>query len=185
MAQRTLDRMAAGGIYDHIGGGFHRYAVDAIWLVPHFEKMLYDNAQLASAYLAALSGSGATQLPARRRGDSRFRRARVDQRRRRFLATLDADSEGHEGLFYTWTVERARGGAWDRMMRRLLASGSRLSQPAISKGGRSFRRRAQPADVADRLGISEEDAGRPLLTASSRRSSRHGKSASDPAETTR
>ena len=51
MASRTLDAMAAGGIYDQLGGGFHRYSVDGIWLVPHFEKMLYDNALLASAYL--------------------------------------------------------------------------------------------------------------------------------------
>ena len=51
MLETTLDKMAAGGIYDQIGGGFHRYAVDAIWLVPHFEKMLYDNAQLARLYL--------------------------------------------------------------------------------------------------------------------------------------
>jgi hypothetical protein len=53
MVERTLDRMAAGGIYDHVGGGFHRYSVDAVWLVPHFEKMLYDNSQLARVYLHA------------------------------------------------------------------------------------------------------------------------------------
>ena len=58
MVQRTLDRMASGGIYDQIGGGFHRYAVDAVWLVPHFEKMLYDNAQLASVYLAGYQAYG-------------------------------------------------------------------------------------------------------------------------------
>mgnify|MGYP002064711565 CR=1 FL=1 len=53
MVMTTLDRMAAGGIYDHVGGGFHRYATDAEWLVPHFEKMLYDNALLADVYLDA------------------------------------------------------------------------------------------------------------------------------------
>ena len=58
MARRTLDRMADGGIHDQLGGGFHRYATDAIWLVPHFEKMLYDNAQLARVYLHAWQATG-------------------------------------------------------------------------------------------------------------------------------
>lgn len=58
MVTTTLDRMAAGGIYDHLGGGFHRYSTDARWLVPHFEKMLYDNALLASCYLEAWQVTG-------------------------------------------------------------------------------------------------------------------------------
>ena len=61
MVRLTLDRMAAGGIYDHLGGGFARYSVDARWLVPHFEKMLYDNALLAGAYLGCVSGHAATR----------------------------------------------------------------------------------------------------------------------------
>ena len=67
MVQRTLDRMASGGIYDQIGGGFHRYAVDAVWLVPHFEKMLYDNAQLASVYLAGYQAFRRRAVPANAR----------------------------------------------------------------------------------------------------------------------
>ena len=59
----TLDRMAAGGIYDHLGGGFHRYSVDAEWLVPHFEKMLYDNAMLAACYLEAWQATGGNDYP--------------------------------------------------------------------------------------------------------------------------
>src|SRR5207249_8825656 len=58
LAERTLQKMARGGMYDQLGGGFHRYSVDAIWLVPHFEKMLYDNAQLAATYLAAFQVTG-------------------------------------------------------------------------------------------------------------------------------
>ena len=105
MVRLTLDRMAAGGIYDHLGGGFHRYAVDAVWLVPHFEKMLYDNAQLASVYL---HGWAAT-------GDERWRRVAVETldyvlRDLRledggFASAQDADTEGEEGLTYTWTPE--------------------------------------------------------------------------------
>jgi uncharacterized protein YyaL (SSP411 family) len=108
MARLTLDRMAAGGIYDHLGGGFHRYAVDAIWLVPHFEKMLYDNALLASAYLHGWAVTG----------EDRFRRV-VEETLDYVLRDLrlpegglasaqDADTNGVEGLTYTWTADEVR-----------------------------------------------------------------------------
>ncbi len=105
MAAKTLDEMAAGGIYDHLGGGFHRYAVDAIWLVPHFEKMLYDNALLASAYL---HGHALTGAP-------RYRQVveeTLDYLLREMLlpggglaSAQDADTNGEEGLTYVWTID--------------------------------------------------------------------------------
>ena len=103
MARLTLDRMAAGGLRDQVGGGFHRYAVDAIWLVPHFEKMLYDNALLASAYLQAhaLTGSAAYREVAAETLDYLRRELRLEHGG--FASAQDADTDGHEGLTYTWT----------------------------------------------------------------------------------
>ena len=102
MTRRTLDAMAAGGMHDLVGGGFHRYSVDARWLVPHFEKMLYDNALLASVYLHA----------ARRFGDDGYRAVAdrtLDYLERElaldgggFASAQDADTDGVEGLTFTW-----------------------------------------------------------------------------------
>jgi uncharacterized protein len=105
MARLTLDRMAAGGMYDQLGGGFHRYAVDTIWLVPHFEKMLYDNALLAAVYLHAwaLSGEERDRRVVEETLDYLVRVLRLPEGG--FASAEDADTEGVEGLTYTWTPE--------------------------------------------------------------------------------
>ena len=103
MAGHTLARMARGGMYDHVGGGFHRYSVDGEWLVPHFEKMLYDNARLAGLYADAYRAIGDPFLGriARQTVDYLLRDMRSDTGG--FYSAEDADSEGGEGAFYTWT----------------------------------------------------------------------------------
>jgi len=108
VATRTLDAMADGGIYDHLGSGFHRYSVDEAWLVPHFEKMLYDNALLASAYLDAyrLTGQARYARIAAETLDYVLRDMAAPQAG--FYAAEDADSEGQEGRFYTWTPDEIR-----------------------------------------------------------------------------
>lgn len=99
----SLDRMSQGGIYDHVGGGYARYSTDAVWLVPHFEKMLYDNAQLIDLLTSAWQTTGARLYAARVAETVEWLAREMIAEGDAFAATLDADSDGEEGKYYVWT----------------------------------------------------------------------------------
>ena len=130
----TLEAMSIGGIYDHVGGGFHRYAVDATWTVPHFEKMLYDNAQLlpvyaAAAGLAGLDGVARSGYERTCRGIVEFANGPMrDEATGLFFTALDAEVDGKEGLSYLWS---------DVTLREALTSGG-LSPELISLASKLF-----------------------------------------------
>ncbi|MGH2972077.1 MAG: thioredoxin domain-containing protein [Gaiellaceae bacterium] len=147
MATATLDGMAAGGMYDVVGGGFHRYSVDEEWLVPHFEKMLYDNALLAPAYLHAWLATGRERYRAVAEETLDYMVRDLRLLNGGFASSQDADTRGVEGLTYTWTAEEGappellrpfehgrsiiRGELDEAARQRLLAIRAQRPQPAL------------------------------------------------------
>ena len=149
----SLRKMLNGGIYDHVGGGLCRYSTDAEWLVPHFEKMLYDNAQLIRLANWAYAETG-NELFRDRIEDTiawLLREMRVDGGG--FAASLDADSDGEEGLFYTWDhaeVESVLGDDADLLLRLLHAFAPRMAGKASRSSTRQRHQRAKAIADATR-----------------------------------
>ncbi len=108
MVVKTLQSMQEGGIYDHIGFGFHRYSTDSHWLVPHFEKMLYDQAMLAMAYIEAYQATGKKELRETAKKIFTYVLRDMTDSKGGFYSAEDADSEGVEGKFYVWTEDEIR-----------------------------------------------------------------------------
>jgi uncharacterized protein YyaL (SSP411 family) len=155
MVRRTLTAMARGGVHDQLGGGFHRYSVDQRWLVPHFEKMLYDQSQLSLLYLQAWQATG----------DAEYRRVTeeiLDYVVREmthpgggFFSTQDADSEGEEGRFFLWSREEIEAALAPEEARVALAYWGVLDGPNF-EGRNILHVPREPAEVAASLGLAPD-----------------------------
>ena len=166
MAETTLQRMAQGGMYDQIGGGFARYSVDHRWLVPHFEKMLYDNAQLARVYLHAwqLTGNGFYRRVVEETLDYVLREMRDEGGG--FYSSLDADSEGEEGKFYVWTASEIREALGDDSDLFMRVYG--VSEEGNWEGRNVLNLHLDPNALAHQMGIKPSELGAQIGAARAR-----------------
>ncbi len=160
MAEKTLQAMADGGMYDQLGGGFHRYSVDDHWLVPHFEKMLYDNAQLARCYLHAyqLTNNQFDRRVCEEICDYVMREMTSPEGG--FYSTQDADSEGEEGKFFVWTPEEVATVLADAGLEpetELFDLAFDVTPRGNFEGKNILNVRVPPAALAERFGISRAE----------------------------
>ena len=160
MATATLERMAAGGIHDQLGGGFHRYATDAEWRVPHFEKMLYDNAQLAALYLEAFQATGREDFAAVARETLDYVAREMTSPEGGFYSATDADSAGGEGAYFVWTaaeIDAAVGEEQGRLVRAFF--------DVAPEGSFVLWRPRPAAEVAAGAGVTVEELARAIEAA--------------------
>ncbi|HEY4773859.1 MAG TPA: thioredoxin domain-containing protein, partial [Xanthobacteraceae bacterium] len=154
LVELTLERMCQGGIYDHLGGGFSRYSVDERWLVPHFEKMLYDTAQILELLALAWARGGKELFRTRAHETVGWLEREMITQEGAFAASLDADSEGEEGRFYLWTaaeIEAALGandGAFFAAAYDVTASGNFEGRNILNRLGDSPRSPHEEARLA-------------------------------------
>jgi uncharacterized protein YyaL (SSP411 family) len=157
MATRTLKQMAAGGIYDHLGGGFHRYAVDANWLVPHFEKMLYDNALLARMYLHAWQITGEEIYRKVTEETLGFLLREMRSPYGGFYSSLDADSEGEEGKYYVWTADEIREVFLNSSIAEVFITAYGVSEAGNFEGRTVLSRPTDDEAIAKQFKLSSEE----------------------------
>jgi uncharacterized protein YyaL (SSP411 family) len=169
MVERTLEAMRLGGIYDHVGFGFHRYATDATWFVPHFEKMIYDQALLAMAYAEAFQATGKQRYGATAREIFAYVLRDMTSPEGAFYSAEDADSEGVEGKYYLWTRQELLAllgkeeGEFIAGVYGVEEAGNWSVEPAERKDGTNILSlRRLPGELAEEMGISAEDLGRRL-----------------------
>ena len=165
MALHALRSMAHGGIYDQIGGGFARYAVDRHWQVPHFEKMLYDNALLLRSYLQAWQISRDPLF--RQVADQTFAFLNRELRHEAggYYASLDADSEGEEGKFYVWTACEIESILDDEATRQLATAAFGISQAGNFEGANVLQRAASDGELAKAFGLQSDQVAARLAQA--------------------
>jgi uncharacterized protein YyaL (SSP411 family) len=154
-AEHTLDRMARAGMYDQLGGGFHRYSTDAQWLVPHFEKMLYDNAQLARAYLMAYQVSGSVFFRDVAEQTIRYVLRDLADPAGGLYSTEDADSQGVEGKFYVWTPHQLLELLGENDAQLFAAFYDVTDRGNFEHGTSILHMPETPGQTAQRLGVSE------------------------------
>ena len=164
MATLTLEQMAAGGVYDHVGGGFHRYSTDERWLVPHFEKMLYDNALLTTAYLEAYQATGREDFARVARELLRYVERDMTSPEGAFYSATDADSPGpggdpEEGWFFTWASAEVEQALDDEERARVVAAYYDVTADGNFEGRNIFHTPRPLAEVAEALGLSVDRMG--------------------------
>ena len=164
MVMHTLTRMARGGIFDHLGGGFCRYSTDRAWLVPHFEKMLYDNGALLGLYSDALTIAPDPLIESVVHDTAAWLLREMQAPEGAFFAALDADSEGAEGRFYVWHREQIRR-ALDADEYELVATLYGVGKPANFEGAWILHRRDAWRAVVERLGLETAGAAQTLASA--------------------
>ena len=154
MVKYTCDKMANGGMYDQLGGGFHRYSTDARWLVPHFEKMLYDNALLSRLYLHYFQVSGERQARETVEGILDYVLREMTHRDGGFFSTQDADSEGHEGKFFVWDLKEIQQALGEKDAE-IFSSYYNITEAGNFEGKNIPNVTRSKEDVAKAFGISE------------------------------
>jgi uncharacterized protein YyaL (SSP411 family) len=158
MAIHALNAMARGGMYDVVGGGFARYSTDDVWLVPHFEKMLYDNAQLAQVYLLGFMLSGKAGLKRVCEQTLDFVLRELAHPLGGFYSSLDADSEGEEGKYYVWTPQEIQATLQDQADVEFFSAAYATSQTGNFEGKNVLQRALNNAQLAERFGTQPEAA---------------------------